>query len=120
MTTETMSAYARAVAEHAAGIFHLNAGAAASCPECLKAHGIEDTGDIEAMQEQMIDEGNFSWSPCDCCGSRLGGDRYAAHGWDNQDIAQDNSIHLDICTDCVFYTEYGDEPTEWSAEVPQC
>ena len=110
LTTETMSAYACAVEEHTAGIFHLNAGAAAICPECLKAHGIEDTGAIEAMQEQIIDEGSFSSSPCDCCGSRLGGERHAAHGWDNQEIARANLIHLNICTDCVLYTEYGDDP----------
>ena len=24
------------------------------------------------------DEGHFSWSPCDACGSRLGGQRFAA------------------------------------------
>ena len=24
------------------------------------------------------DDGNFRWTPCECCGSELGGDRHAA------------------------------------------
>ena len=27
------------------------------------------------------DHYGFSWSPCECCGSRLGGDRYAVSVW---------------------------------------
>ena len=28
--------------------------------------------------EEHSHEGSFSWSPCECCGSSLGGDRYKA------------------------------------------
>lgn len=27
------------------------------------------------------DEPHFSWSPCECCGSQLGGDRHKAAAW---------------------------------------
>lgn len=31
--------------------------------------------------EDTADEGYFSWSSCDGCGSTLGGDRYTATAW---------------------------------------
>lgn len=45
----------------------------------------------------------FSWRPCQCCGSDLGGDREYLYGVDkNNDVLQ-----FEICLDCVYYTNYG-------------
>lgn len=45
----------------------------------------------------------FSWSPCPCCGSSLGGNRElytfaVIHG---------GTVSAAICTDCVYYLTYG-------------
>lgn len=47
-------------------------------------------------------EPHFSWSTCDICARDQGGDRETAHG-----IYDGRTIHLNICTDCVYFNEYG-------------
>jgi hypothetical protein len=39
----------------------------------------EEYGEDKENEER--DSLGFSWSPCDCCGSRLSGDRYAVTLW---------------------------------------
>jgi len=51
------------------------------------------------------DEGFFSWSPCDVCGSGLGGNRYAGHM-----LVDGKLCHIDVCVDCVMYIANGDLP----------
>lgn len=49
----------------------------------------------------------FSWRPCECCGSRLGGNREEwqfAHG-DN--FASSSNFEAEICTDCIHYLSSG-------------
>ena len=58
---------------------------------------------------ELADEPHFSWSPCESCGSSLGGNRYAAHSTD----ADGNISHWDICEDCLFYFANGDLPENW-------
>lgn len=53
-------------------------------------------------ERECAEEPSFSWSSCDCCGSTLGGDRYPAHGWLGKTL-----VHLDVCTDCLYYLNYG-------------
>lgn len=45
----------------------------------------------------------FSWRPCDCCGSKLGGNRetYLFSGESH------GPLEADICADCVHYLAYG-------------
>lgn len=71
------------------GLRFVSTGWSSECPDC---------GD------EGCDGGSgFSWRPCECCGSTLGGERYPAHG-----VAKDDTvIHFDICTDCLFYLAYG-------------
>lgn len=45
----------------------------------------------------------FSWSPCDRCGSTLGGER---HQWYYRESGQPDS-ECQICTDCMYAIEYG-------------
>lgn len=46
--------------------------------------------------------GFFSWSPCDCCGSTLGGDRFFCRALRKE---KDRSVLMrrifQICPDCV-------------------
>jgi len=56
-----------------------------------------DQGQLHEYNEEVGDEGEFSWQPCELCHSTLGGQRYAAHALDSND----ELIHLEICVDCV-------------------
>lgn len=52
----------------------------------------------------------FSWSPCDTCGSTLGGNRCDGHlvnpGPDGE------SVEVSSCHDCVMYAGSGELPPE--------
>jgi hypothetical protein len=46
----------------------------------------------------------FSWRPCECCESDLGGDRYTASGY----CPESGEVYTyDICIDCMYYAKYG-------------
>ena len=45
----------------------------------------------------------FSWSSCECCGSRLGGSRYHATGYNPK---TKEAYCYEICIDCMYYAEY--------------
>lgn len=100
------------------------------CPACA------GSGEVPASEHEreLAEEGGFSWHACDCCGSRLGGSRFPAHGFLSQKLAEalakippgspdgqvlrqeafDHSrIHLDICQDCLLFLANGDEPETW-------
>ena len=106
-----MSQYTKAVERNCKGLKGVNPGSAACCPICLDKFGIEDNGDIDAMQEQIYEneESSFSWHQCDTCGSRLGGDRSNGHGFDDNGEV----VHLSMCVDCVMFFANGDEPESW-------
>lgn len=92
------------------GVF---SGFSIRCGECLYAYDICCKHKAEYMMEnnQIIEEPNFSWSPCDLCQTSLGGDRHIAHGLDeNYD-----EIHLEICTDCLMYISNGELPEDWES-----
>jgi hypothetical protein len=57
-------------------------------------------------------ESHFSWSPCELCGSTLGGDR------EDVDVLtfSNTTVTLAVCVDCVMYVANGDEPDEWEGE----
>jgi len=42
----------------------------------------EQAPDGYTAQDKSGDDGSFSKSPCDCCGTTLAGDRYLATEWD--------------------------------------
>lgn len=74
-------------------------GTSCQCPQC------EDS-------DPENSEGSFSWQDCDTCNSGLGGDRHAAHGLINykKHERRKHLIHLDVCTDCLFFIANGDLP----------
>ena len=92
-------------------------GSSTECHECTCGDDI-DPNDIEALQ--AYDEGSFSWSECDSCGSTLGGDRHNAHAIHREafgpDAKRPNDVHhVDICVDCLLFHANGDEPENWGA-----
>jgi hypothetical protein len=54
-------------------------------------------------------ESYFSWRGCECCKSRLGGDRYDCTSFQ---FATREVIEVTACSDCVFYAAYGQLPTD--------
>ena len=92
--------------EHFCEGLHIASGACPGCSDC----GLEDEADVEEIQAQ--EEGGFSWSACDSCGSTLGGNRYPSHGTYRGEEGELRIIHLDVCVDCVMYHEYGTLPEE--------
>jgi len=84
-------------------------GASCHCEDCVSAFGTSD-------QSEMIDEGGFSYSDCECCGSSLGGDRYAAHSFSSLDVEYALLIHWDICIDCRDYLANGELPQHLEGE----
>lgn len=44
----------------------------------------------------------FSWHPCECCQSPLGGNREYLWAWSGE-----TRVQYEICEDCVYYLEYG-------------
>jgi hypothetical protein len=47
----------------------------------------------------------FSWRPCQCCGTHLGGNRYDCNGYNSK--TKEVEDYEFICEDCVYYAEYG-------------
>jgi len=64
---------------------------------------LSSTYDEETGEGYM--EPFFSWSPCECCGSTLGGDREECAGYN----PTTKEVHgpFNVCQDCVYYAEYG-------------
>lgn len=104
-----MSKYTKAVEHQLKGIENLNPSLCASCSDCGGKWGMEEEEFADAIENgEAFDEGSFSWSSCEGCGSILGGNRYVVHGF-----MDDNIIHLDVCVDCLVYLANGDEPENW-------
>ena len=105
-----MSVYTDSVQICTGGLQSVNPGMAACCPECNP-----DDLEQDALAEQ--DKPSFSWRGCDTCGSSLGGDSSAGHGFlVDKDPTNDAAlVHLRMCTDCVLYFANGDEPDTWQA-----
>lgn len=64
------------------------------------------------------DEGSFSWSDCDACGTSMGGDRYPAHWIYRRSAegtlpARESIEHEMVCQDCLLFSANGDLPGEW-------
>jgi hypothetical protein len=56
-------------------------------------------------EEEGCTEPYFSWRPCHCCGSHLGGDRYDCNGYNP--TTKEVQDGYSVCQDCVYYAEYG-------------
>jgi hypothetical protein len=76
--------------------------------ECLSSQPL----DFDA-EESEYGEPYFSWSPCDCCGDPLGGNREDMCGYN----PKENTIQkgYSVCSDCVYYLANGCLP---DSEMP--
>ena len=83
----------------------IDPGVCSKCEQCQSDYGMSQ---LEIEADPPDDEGGFSWHDCESCGSAYGGDRFAAHGWSDDD----QLIHYEICGDCVHYLAYGIIPEE--------
>lgn len=106
--------YLEAVEHYTGKLKFFSPGLCSDCEECTPERLSRE--EFEAATESAGDEGHFSWRPCEGCGSSLGGTRYAAHGFKRCRVSHRRSIvHLDICSDCLFYHANGDVPEDWRA-----
>lgn len=98
MTKQEYQQYQEAIERNLKGIEHVSTGACPGCDDC----GL--TEDCNEHERELADEPSFSWSPCECCGSPLGGDRHKAHG-----IIQGTKElkHFEVCSDCLYFLNYG-------------
>ena len=72
------------LAERQAGIQARNAGYNLTLGMLREEHScVDDAGQTEADRggECDCEVNTFSWSPCDVCGSNLGGERHAVSFW---------------------------------------
>ncbi len=58
-----------------------------------------------ANLSSMSHESFFSWRPCQCCGTGLGGDREEANGYNP--TTQEVQTYDCICIACIYFAEYG-------------
>ena len=91
--------------------FAIAPGATTSCDECFWGLSQKEKNDLSDEDKQAWDEGSFSWSDCNSCGSLLGGDRFPAHAIEHNPNHQ--IYHIDICVDCLMFHANGDKPEIW-------
>ena len=70
----------------------------------FKREGIQNLSTKYDEETGENEESFFSWYPCECCGSTLGGDREHCDGW-NPTLKEVQEYT--VCVDCVYYAEYG-------------
>ncbi len=108
----TMAEYADYEAAFAKGMEGLTAFSSGSwverCERCPEDANYEDGVCYDAGEF-------FSWHACEICGATDGGSREDAHA---RLTSRDGQlIHLRVCTDCVYYAEYGRLDDATMAEV---
>lgn len=103
------TSFEQAVERNLRGVHFFSVGAMCGCDEC----GLSE--DATQHEQDCANEGGFSWSSCDSCGSHLGGNRYPAHGIiaETMEAARGaEATHFDVCVDCLMYHANGDLPED--------
>ena len=109
MNKQEYREYQESVERNTAGLEHVSTGLNSKCLDCFPdAYPCPHCGelidpDTQEPPDAENTEGSFSCSSCDCCDSTLGGNREPAHGIDKDG----NLVHMEVCTDCVYYLNYG-------------
>ena len=83
----------------------VSTGLCPGCADCANTWGFDPDSEEsmidfenQIMAGELCDEGSFSWSPCDNCSERLGGDSHVAHGLDSAG----EIVHFRVCTRCLM------------------
>lgn len=103
MNREEYAEYEATVARYLRGLEAVSTGACAGCEECGIPEG----------EENYASEPFFSWTPCEICGSSLGGNREYWHAvipaTRQKGCVHENGamVHGQCCEDCVCYLNYG-------------
>ena len=100
MTKQEFKEYEARVEHSLEGLTHVSTGACPGCTEC----GLEDEPGMDYEAYELVGESHFSRFSCECCNNPLDGDRYPAHAINPETV---EVIHLNICTDCLMYLNYG-------------
>jgi len=100
MTIQEYERFKLAVERNLNGLKFVSTGACPGCDEC----GLGNDPTMHALE--AAGEPSFSWRECECCGSTLGGDRHPAHGVIT-DSTDNQTLHFNVCTDCLYYLNYG-------------
>jgi hypothetical protein len=79
--------------------------------EFMKRQGITN------LSSDSDSEYSFSWRACECCNSDLGGDRIPATGYNP---TTKEVRHYTVCSDCIYYAEYGCLDDMTMIEVEAC
>ncbi len=121
MNKQEYAEYVAAVGKSLKGLEAVSSGLCSGCNECSEAYSLEyETAEdfAEAISNgDAFDEPSFSRSPCEVCGSGLGGDRYVAHAVEQRFEPHNVILHFDICGDCVYFIEYGRLDDTTMAEI---
>ena len=114
LTQEQLS-YTEAVKRNTDGMDHISVGFCPSCAQCSDEKGFCCLHSAQAAYDagKVTDEGSFSWSNCEGCGSTFGGDRFAAHGWANIN-GKITLLHFEVCVDCLQFIANGELPEQWT------
>lgn len=98
--------FAKTVEHYLEGVHAFSPGACPGCEDC----GLEDC-DVDSDEYiNSSQKTEFTWSPCECCGSGLGGSRYWAHGFITYDDGTEQLVHFELCYDCFAFLAWGEEP----------
>jgi len=108
-----MSKYTDNVKNGLKGLTAFSTGICPGCVQCQDQYDMSEGDlDVAVSEGRIFDEGEFSWYPCEVCGTTEAGQRYVAHALsseveDSEDAAV---IHMIICEDCLRYIANGEEP----------
>ncbi len=105
MTKQEYAWYEEAVKDFfvTEGITNLSTGLC-HCPDCMVELDCQECPKCGKDAGEFPNEPFFSWSPCECCKTHMGGNREYATGYN--DITK-KVYNYTICEDCVVYTAYG-------------
>ncbi len=113
------SPFVQAFVKGLEGLQAVSSGVCPGCETCRESLGYESLKALHKAWQtgETPDESHFSWSPCDVCGCRLGGDRHIWHaipGQPGENLKGKEILHFEgMCTDCVLFYANGDEPEHW-------
>lgn len=112
--------FVTAVSANLEGVEFFSTGLCCGCSDCQSAYNMTERQMERALDRgEIADEGGFSWSACDSCGSHLGGNRESAHGWITVPVYRKGKptrrmkqvlCHFEVCVDCLHYHANGDIP----------